>query len=159
MAVEHSIRLYFDDDSNFKALRRLHADKTMQPRILDFFITQFAKKDPVFFCCKAGGEVYGLTDVYSSYKLQLKGFHKKQFNLFDRKHSLRLARHGHTVEMSVAKLHVLKWFLANNLLSIYRQKEGMVRKMFYACRKEKRSMRRPPFIRKPIIVKGVRIGR
>ena len=66
-------------DSNFEELRNALCEKPIQPRLIDFFVTQKCKQNPFFYYSTSNGAAYALTDVYSDYKLHLKGFHKKYF--------------------------------------------------------------------------------
>ena len=78
--VQESLVNFFKCENNFKKLNDIISNKNTQPRLLDYYITQLSKNDPQFiYISKDSYE--GVIDVYTSYKLMLKSYHKKSFNL------------------------------------------------------------------------------
>ena len=67
-------------EENFIQLKSLLNNKNIQPRLIDYYVTQFSKNHPEFFV-----NAEYVSDVYNSYKVQLKSFHKRCFNLFEKK--------------------------------------------------------------------------
>ena len=76
--LEASIVNFFSIPEHFFTLKNLMTNKNVQPRLIDYYVTQYSKNNPEFFV-----NTESVNDVYNSYKLQLKGYHKKNFNLFD----------------------------------------------------------------------------
>jgi len=163
-AIEYAITKYFANQQNFKMLKELNSNRQMQPRLIDFFMTQYSKASPQFFVHRVGGVYVGVADVYSSYKLQLKGFHKKAFNLFDKKKQKNIKYNNDFVEMSVPRLHVYKWLIDNDIHSLIKRNLGEIQAKYYEFRKSslKQKCPRPKkrgkmntFIKVPLIVKRV----
>ena len=116
--VEKSIIDFFHVWENYEILTSLVRNKKLQPRILDFYICQYSKTSPQLFQVKVEGEYCGLSDVYSSYKLQLKGYHKRWFNLFSKGKVVRLAHEGEVIEMALARANVYKWLIISEVFEM-----------------------------------------
>jgi hypothetical protein len=169
-ALELAIRSFFRKEDNYTELCNVFESRLVQPRLIDFYVTQYAKNSPQFFIPEIDGMRYGLMDVYSSYKLQLKGYHKKLFNLFDKKKIIRIISPSNStaVEMSVPQLNVYRWLVDNKILSIINENLADIQIKYYEFRKssmrgkqsQKTSKKRgkmSTFIKSPIIIKGLSI--
>lgn len=78
-------------------------------RILDWFITNYAKKYRT---------IIGNIDVYQNYKLQLKSFSKKQFDPFCRKNKIYFYyTETDYIETSCGQLCFFRWCFENNILT------------------------------------------
>lgn len=85
-------------------------------RILDWFITNYAKKYRILIPTK------GRTiDVYQHYKLQLKSFSKRQFDPFCRKNKIVFYyTDTEHIETSCGQLCFFRWCFENDILSYVR---------------------------------------
>ena len=151
-----SIQSFFDDDGNHEKLLTLYKCKRLRPRLVDFFVTQMAKDEPQFFMLIVQGEKWGLCDVYTSYKNQLKAYHKKNFNLFDKRTIVQIR--GQSYPLS--KINVYKWLIQNDIYDLIYQNIATIQKKYYDYRKKccikkkiKKRGRMKTFINNPIIVK------
>jgi hypothetical protein len=82
-------------------------------RILDWFITNYAKKHRINL--RASDQTI---DVYQNYKLQLKSFSKKQFDPFCRKNKIVFYyTDSDYIETSCGQLCFFRWCFENNILS------------------------------------------
>ena len=160
--VEEAVKIFFSDYSNFKILKNILENKFIQPRLIDFYVTQYAKNIPQFFILTISGETYGLMDVYSSYKLQLKGYHKKMFNLFDKKRNVIIESNGEIIEIQVARLNVYKWLIENSITDILYANQIHIQSKYYDFRKtsvkQNREQRKRgkmnTFLKQPLILNG-----
>lgn len=128
--LEESLKKYFDDKKHFEQLKSLMSNKCIQPRLIDYYVTQYSKNNPEFFITDEG-----VNDVYNSYKLQLKGYHKKCFNLFDKKNLIMIYHEGNFVMLPLAKVNVYRWLLSNGITNLLDDKKVYIQKKYYDFRK------------------------
>lgn len=165
--LETAIANFFKKKENYDKLKQINENKNIQPRLIDYFVTQYSKLSPQFFIPEINGKGYGLMDVYSSYKLQLKGYHKKSFNLFDKKKLLRVGPPPSVIEMPISKLNVFRWMIDNGIYEIIETNLKTLQGAYYDFRKstikikgshKDRSKKRGKmntFIKSPLIIKGL----
>ena len=77
----------------------------------------------------------GISDVYNSYKLQLKGYHKRQFNLFEKKKIITLKCKSSVLLLPLAKVNVYKWMIINGIQKLLIDKHNCIQKKYYDFRK------------------------
>jgi hypothetical protein len=167
--LEMAMRAFYKKQGNFTKLVHAYDDRQLPPRLIDFYITQYAKRHPQFFIPIIDGKRYGLMDVYSSYKLQLKGYHKRSFNLFDKdqKKTIRVSHDEseRVIEMSVPRLNVYRWLIDNDIMQLIQASIFTIQTNYYEYRKTStkppaRATRRgkmTTFIQNPLIVEGLSI--
>ena len=154
--LSKSIKLFFDDKLAHDKLLSIYKCKRLQPRLIDFFVTQMAKDEPQFFMLTVQGETWGLCDVYTSYKNQLKAYHKKNFNLFEKKKTIIVQ----DITSPISKLNVYKWLIQNDIYTIIYNNLHTIQKKYYEYRKHcclkkkiKKRGKMKTFINHPIIIK------
>ena len=161
-ALVESILNFFDDDGNFAILSDCLKCKNLQPRLLDFFVTQYCKNDPKFIYINKNNHNLGIIDIYTSYKLQLKSYHKRRFNLFEKKSEIKLERSGKKLQVSIAKLNVYKWLIEKDVLNYITTNQKNIQNEYYAFRKAsllksshgvRRRGKMTTFLKNPIILK------
>lgn len=82
-------------------------------RILDWFITNYAKKHRTIIQSGNGKTI----DVYQNYKLQLKSFSKRQFDPFCRKNKIIFYyTDNEYIETSCGQLCFFRWCFENDIL-------------------------------------------
>ena len=110
MAADEVVRSlvleFYNDSTNFEMLHRIHTSRTVQARLIDYFITQYCKSNPFFILAPSD---HGITDIYNNYKLQLKGFHKKYFSLFEKKRLAQVKNATMCIELPLSQLNMYKW--------------------------------------------------
>jgi hypothetical protein len=77
-------------------------------RLVDWFVTNYCKKHKVFIDMKRSH-----TDVFTSYRSQLKAFSKNMFDPFRR--NQRIMFHG--VETTIGQLNFFRWVFEQGVLS------------------------------------------
>lgn len=83
-------------------------------RLVDWFVTNYCKKHKVFIDMKRSH-----TDVFTSYRSQLKAFSKHMFDPFRRNHRIVFvydAERGGEVETTVGQLNFFRWVLEQGIL-------------------------------------------
>lgn len=159
--LRDSLLQFYDDPAIFKTLKRIQSSRTVQPRLIDYFVTQYCKQNAYFFFPSTRD--IGVTDIYNSYKLQLKGFHKKRFSLFDRKRLVKVFCGDECIEYSLPQLNVFRWIIENEIYEIMLANIHDIQVSYYEFRKE--SLKRSKHIKRkttnfsvtPVIIKGVNV--
>ena len=135
--LKDSLDVFFSDEGNFKLLNEVICEAPIQPRLIDYFVTQLSKNVPFFFYSESQGVPYALTDVYSDYKLHLKGYHKKYFNMFDKKSKkITISCQGKHLEVSIAKLNTFRWLIKSGILKHIRENMDKYTEDYHNYRKQ-----------------------
>ena len=164
MSILHDALVsFFNNQENYNKLTESMKSKNLPPRLLDFFVTQFCKNEPIFIYITPKIHNIGIIDIYTSYKLQLKSFHKKNFNLFEKKPEVRIENRNKSVLLSLPKINVYKWLIENDILSYIQQNQKIIQSEYYKFRKHtinknktnsKRRGKMTTFLKTPIILKS-----
>ncbi|MAD57174.1 MAG: hypothetical protein CMK44_01195 [Porticoccus sp.] len=121
-----SLHAFFNNPYNRdKLVSVLSDDKRISLRSIDWFITNFSKKNNTYYLIyndKDGNpsfddknnEYRNNMNVFHSYKSQLKAYSKKRFDPFCRRERL-LFKMGddHSVETTIGQLNFFKWAISN----------------------------------------------
>jgi hypothetical protein len=86
-------------------------------RLLDWFVTNYAKKHNTIIPVVRNGAVTQHFNVYLSYRAQLKSYSKQQFDPFRRRERIMLKyERNRSVETTVGQLNFFRWMLQNDVL-------------------------------------------
>ncbi len=86
-------------------------------RILDWFVTNYSKKFNTAYMIENKKGVSKPFSVYITYKSQLKGYQKKQFDPFCRRERIKFIVHGgKEVITTVGQLNFFRWAIENRIL-------------------------------------------
>lgn len=110
------LRGFYEKD-DYKELDRilniLNGESTISLRILDWFVTNYAKQKYVVYDLKEGGRF----KVYNDYKLKLKAYSKKRFDPFCRWDKIMIPyRNNQSIQTTIGQLNFFKWVLENNII-------------------------------------------
>lgn len=122
-------------------------------RILDWFITNYAKKHRTLIPSKNR-----MIDVYQDYKLQLKSFSKKQFDPFCRKNKIMFYYTDEDyIETSCGQLCFFRWCFQNDILTYVQAHLSEIEQDMKNSIKCKRSINKEPTPkRKPLSISAAR---
>jgi len=95
-----------------KILKILNGESKISLRILDWFVTNYAKQKYVVYDLPNGIRF----KVYNDYKLKLKAYSKKRFDPFCRWEKIIIPYHKHFIQTTIGQLNFFKWVLENNIL-------------------------------------------
>ena len=108
-----------------KLLSILSTDKSISLRSIDWFITNFSKKNNIYYLIyndknnnpsfdDENNEYRNNMNVFHSYKSQLKAYSKKRFDPFCRRDRLLFKiDDDHSVETTIGQLNFFKWAISN----------------------------------------------
>ena len=100
-----------------KILRILKGESPISLRILDWFVTNYAKQQYVVY--NNGASRF---KVYNDYKLKLKAYSKKRFDPFCRWDKITIPyRDGQFIQTTLGQLNFFKWVIENNIIGFIEQ--------------------------------------
>jgi hypothetical protein len=96
----------------------INSDSKISLRIIDWFVTNYAKKKDISYTIKRNGNETEQFIVHSSYKAQLKAYSKKQFDPFCRRERIPFEyKQGGSITTTVGQLNFFRWAIENNVLA------------------------------------------
>lgn len=110
-----SVKKFFEDQKNSTILIDiLEKRKGVSLRHLEWFITNYAKKEDINYRTKDGR----IFSVHCSYKSTLDGYSKKLFDPFCRKNKIQFTVPNTDKEITttVAQLNFIKWCITNDII-------------------------------------------
>uniref|UniRef100_A0A6C0BKV2 Uncharacterized protein n=1 Tax=viral metagenome TaxID=1070528 RepID=A0A6C0BKV2_9ZZZZ len=116
---------FFSNDINFKIFSEVVVLKTrnLPLSVVDWFVTNYAKKNDVSYSIKRPNNVMEDFSVYRSYRAQLKGYKKKEFDPFCRGDTIMLEYQSPidnstmVIETAICQLKFFRWAIENLLLN------------------------------------------
>lgn len=116
---------FFSHNSNFKQFLDIVVFKTrnLPLRLLDWFVTNYSKKNDVCYDIKRPNGMLERLWVYRSYRAQLKGNKKKEFDPFCRGETITLEYESPSdgdkiaFETAICQLKFFKWAIENLVLN------------------------------------------
>jgi hypothetical protein len=105
---------YTDEPNRTKLLNILDKSSGISLRNLEWFITNYAKKNNTSFKTNDGK----LFTVHCAYKSSLDGYSKKLFDPFCRSEKFTYTVPGtsHEIHTTLAQLNFIKWCIKNNII-------------------------------------------
>jgi hypothetical protein len=117
LLLNNLMDFYKDGDNLSNMLKIITGESKISLRIVDWFVTNYAKK---YFT------LYNFTDtnghdkrfkVYVDYKLKLKAYSKKRFDPFCRWDRITIPyKNGTFIETTIGQLNFFKWTLENKVI-------------------------------------------
>ena len=96
-----------------KILKILNGESRISLRILDWFVTNYAKKNYIVYSLQDGTRF----KVYNDYKLKLKAYSKKRFDPFCRWEKINIPYKNNTlIQTTIGQLNFFKWVLENEIM-------------------------------------------
>ncbi len=96
-----------------RMLRIINGDVNISLRIVDWFTTNFAKKDYTVYTLSNGSRF----KVYVDYKLKLRSYSKKNFDPFCRWERISVPYKNNThLQTTLGQLNFFKWAFENNVI-------------------------------------------
>jgi hypothetical protein len=109
-----SLHEFFSDRRNLETMTNMIANTDkMSLRTIDWFITNYSKKNNVFYTTKDGT----MFNVYIEYKSQLKSYGKKWFDPFCRGDRIDFHdANGREFNTTVGQLNFFRWAIKNDII-------------------------------------------
>ena len=94
-------------------LKILKGESKISLRILDWFVTNYAKQKYIVYEKTPGNRF----KVYTDYKLKLKAYSKRRFDPFCRWEKITIPyRNNQYIQTTIGQLNFFKWVLENNII-------------------------------------------
>lgn len=117
LLLNNLMKFYKRDDNLEKILPIINGEADISIRIIDWFVTNYSKKNYI---------VYNITDnfgknkrfkVYIDYKLKLRAYSKKRFDPFCRWERITIPYNDDTyIQTTLGQLNFFKWALENKII-------------------------------------------
>ena len=120
-----SLILFYKNKKNIHNILPILSGKSnISLRIIDWFVTNYAKKNNIMVSVHNKSSIF----IYLDYKSQLKAYSKKQFDPFCRRDRISFiyGENGEGIETTVGQLNFFRWaiktkiieFIENNIIDI-----------------------------------------
>jgi hypothetical protein len=123
------------DDMILKMINIIDCNDDISLRILDWFVTRYAKKGVDF--PRDNGDIY---DVHINYKAQLKSYKKRYFDPFRRKNKFHykftVNNETKILLTTIGQLNFFAWAISNNILSFVDEHLQQITKAMNLSNKE-----------------------
>ena len=155
-----SLHRYYDNKNNMnKFYSNILGDNKISLRIIDWFVTNYSKKNNIFYEIyeKSNGDLtfdsdghrlYKQINIYHAYKSQLKSYSKKKFDPFCRKERIMFNCKDYNIETTLGQLNFFKWALDNMILEYITQNYNHIENDMNICfnknKKSKTADKRKP---------------
>lgn len=129
-----SLIKFYKNKENVDELVSIVENKNISLRIIDWFVTNYSKKNNIIYDVNTlenkNNNSTNLFNVYINYKLQLKGYSKKQFDPFCRRDRITFLYQNDTkkITTTVGQLNFFRWAISNNVLEYIKRNLSIIEK-------------------------------
>jgi hypothetical protein len=129
LLLNNLLEFYNQDDNLTKMLKIITGESKISLRIVDWFATNYAKKNYTLYdMVNSAGENIRFK-VYFDYKLRLKAYSKKRFDPFCRWERISIPyKNGTCIETTIGQLNFFKWALENKVIDYIDQNYDVIEK-------------------------------
>ena len=111
LLLNNLMKFYNKDNNIENILPIINGDSQISLRLIDWFVTNYSKKN--FVIIKKNTRF----NVYIDYKLKLKAYSKKRFDPFCRWDRITIPyKKDSLMETTIGQLNFFRWILENNIL-------------------------------------------
>ena len=109
---------YYNRDNNIeKILPIINGESEISLRLIDWFVTNYSKKNYTILNLKSCDGKEKRFKVYMDYKLRLKAYSKKRFDPFCRWERINIPyKDGTSIQTTLGQLNFFKWALENKII-------------------------------------------
>jgi len=118
LLLNNLLEFYSNEDYLDKMLKIITGDSKISLRIVDWFATNYSKKNYTLYDLdNKNGEIIRFK-VYFDYKLKLKAYSKRRFDPFCRWERINIPYKNNTfIETTLGQLNFFKWALENKVIN------------------------------------------
>jgi len=140
---------FYNNRENLKRMISIiNGESKISLRIVDWFVTNFAKKNFTVYDLSNHLNEPTRFKVYHDYKLKLKAYSKKLFDPFCRRERISFQIPGHEAFLTtVGKLNFFRWALEKGILGYIKGNQPEIEKEMNAAMKEQTKQRTTPSTR------------
>ncbi len=116
LLLNNLLEFYKDTDNLDKMLNIINGESKISLRIVDWFATNYAKKNYTVYPINNDGSLDRFK-VYNDYKLKLKAYSKKRFDPFCRWDRIHIPyKNGNAIQTTLGQLNFFKWAIDNKII-------------------------------------------
>jgi hypothetical protein len=129
LLLNNLLEFYKNDDNLTRMLKIITGESKISLRIVDWFATNYAKKNYTLYeLTKSNGEMIRFK-VYFDYKLKLKAYSKRRFDPFCRWERISIPyKNGTCIETTIGQLNFFKWALENGVIDYIDENYDVIEK-------------------------------
>ena len=108
-----SLEKFYETNNNInKILPIVRGSSNISMRLIDYFVTNYSKKHRVSYNLKEND-----SNVYTSYKSQLKAYNKKYFDPFSRGDRIPFFFENDCLITTIGQLNFFRWFVSKKIIN------------------------------------------
>ena len=117
LLLKNLMKFYNEDNNIEKILPIINGQSNLSIRIIDWFVTNYAKKNYVTYNVEKNSEICRFK-VYIDYKLRLKAYSKRRFDPFCRWDRINIPYKNESyIQTTIGQLNFFKWALENKIIA------------------------------------------
>jgi hypothetical protein len=134
-----SLTFYFSNNNKInQMLPIINGQSHISLRILDWFITNYCKKNKTNYKIIDENNVEVKFIVYIDYKAQLKAYNKRLFDPFCRRNRISFKyNNNNLIITTIGQLNFFKWAIKNNIINYVEQYIADIEKDMITTKKDK----------------------
>jgi len=128
--IMYKLQKFYKDESMLsRMLKIITGEDAISLRIVDWFVTNYAKKNYTLYTIQNSNGENIRFKVYLDYKLKLKGYSKKRFDPFCRWDRISIPyKEGTFIETTIGQLNFFKWALENKIIDYIEENYDVIEK-------------------------------
>ena len=129
LLLNNLMDFYKDDKYLSRMLKIITGESKISIRIVDWFATNYAKKNYTLYTFSDINENIIRFKVYFDYKLKLKAYSKKRFDPFCRWDRISIPyKNGTCIETTIGQLNFFKWAIENKVIEYIEENYDTIEK-------------------------------
>lgn len=129
LLLNNLLEFYKDETKLTKMLKIITGESKISLRIVDWFATNYAKKNYTLYTMTNTNGEHVRFKVYPDYKLKLKAYSKKRFDPFCRWDRISIPyKDGTFIETTIGQLNFFKWALENGVVNFIEENYDVIEK-------------------------------
>ena len=129
LLLNNLMEFYKDEKFLTRMLKIITGESKISLRIVDWFATNYAKKNYTLYTINDSTDFPIRFKVYFDYKLKLKAYSKKRFDPFCRWERISIPyKNGTCIETTIGQLNFFKWALENKVIDYIEENYDAIEK-------------------------------
>ena len=129
LLLNNLIEFYKTEDNMTKMFKIITGESPISLRIVDWFATNYAKKNYTLYYIEDSNNNNRRFMVYFDYKLKLKAYSKRRFDPFCRWERISIPYKGDQfIETTIGQLNFFKWAIENKVINFIEENYETIEK-------------------------------